>query len=237
MATRVKPAPSKSKPTRAVSGPNPDAPADRTATPAPPEPTPAPVPTSPEAALAFFVGQNLLSSKKDPITAGTFVRLLEALAKYPNHPPIVAAHISALSVLAPSALDLGTIIFSIVKETRTEIDKLSGANKKILELVENPVGMGEDVGDKIDSMMSLVTGAATNAKATEQAAEESHKSLIAFVDAQAVRDEQGWSKVTAQNSRSHRDQPPPPRTETTEAQPPKPNAQKMPPQKPRNQKL
>ncbi|KAG8734844.1 hypothetical protein FRC10_011378 [Ceratobasidium sp. 414] len=145
------------------------------------------IPTSPEAAIGFLISQNLLTKKDvEAIVPGTICAMLKTVATHKQLPPIFAAIISAIALVTPSALDISNIIFSRVCEIDKKIDSIDTNAQKFIELAENPMPLEEDLGGKVDQLISAVSKSAASAEAAEKAAEDSHKSLTAFVDAQSA---------------------------------------------------
>ncbi|KAG8783400.1 hypothetical protein FRC12_019764 [Ceratobasidium sp. 428] len=208
-----------------TSEPDPGTPVNPGATPAVPEATPpqpsVPAPKTPENALTLLASHGLVQKGAD-ITPSVITNMLYGLANFPKviangHNPII----TAIALLVPLAMEGANLAREDLESVKAKVESLEGKVDKVLGLVENPMSLEEDVDGKLDKMLSGITNSSAKAEAAEQAANTALQKLTTFIETQSQAGSQAWSRVTAKNSRSHREPTPgaprPPQSHTQAA--------------------
>ncbi|KAG8743679.1 hypothetical protein FRC12_014976 [Ceratobasidium sp. 428] len=199
------------------------------ATPALPEatppPAPVPAPKTPKDAILLLNSHGLIT-KNPQLTPAVIIGMLHGVANFRNvinngHNPIL----SAIALLIPEAMASTNIVRADLDDFKAKFVALEEKVNKVLGLVENPMTLEEDVGEKLDKMMSTLNDSASKAVAAEQAAISTQNKLTSLLEEQNQTDRRPWHRVTPKNSRSHRDPTP-----CSPAQAPPPRATASPPQ-------
>ncbi|KAG8780283.1 hypothetical protein FRC12_023249 [Ceratobasidium sp. 428] len=197
-------------------------PVDPCTTPALPEATPAPAlvpaPKTLKEAISLLKSHGLIT-KNPQLSPAIISGTLLGVANFPkvienSHNPIL----SAIALLVPEAMASANIIHADLDDFKAKFMALEEKVNKVLGLVENPMTLEEDVGEKLDKMMSTICTSASKAEAAEQAAISMQNKLTSLLEAQSQTDQRPWHRVTPKNSSSHKKpaphspaQPPPAR--------------------------
>ncbi|QRV91732.1 hypothetical protein RhiJN_19750 [Ceratobasidium sp. AG-Ba] len=148
--------------------------------------------------------------KKDAITAELIVRLIGSVAQTEGVTLHIATLLQAVIVLIPKAFENAGSFAGHLYDLRGAVEKLAAKTDAILGLVENPVGADNQTGDQIHKVMEVLETVSQKTEATEKTAEDTKTTLLTFVEQQALRQEQPWSKVGRTNKQSHRESEPGP---------------------------
>ncbi|KAG8732451.1 hypothetical protein FRC12_019265 [Ceratobasidium sp. 428] len=197
---------------RSTSESHPGTPVNPSATPALPDATPplapVPAPKTPKDAISLLTSHGLIT-KNPTLNPSVIVCLLHGLASFPK--VIENGHyliISAIALLVPLAMDNTNAIRADLDEFKAKVVSLEEKVDKVLGLVENPMTLEEDVGDKLDKMLSTLNDSASKAEAAEQAAISTQNKLTSLLEAQNQTDRRPWHRVKSKNSGSHREPAP-----------------------------
>ncbi|QRV96415.1 hypothetical protein RhiJN_24433 [Ceratobasidium sp. AG-Ba] len=173
----------------------PKTPIDPTANVPIPDATPAtPAPKSLKAAITLLSLDGLMG-KKDAVTMMLVQNLLNTIARQPSVTTRTQNLIYAVVQLLPKAIDNSNTVLGQLLNMRKTLDRFEKKVDKILNLAENPVGLGEDAQEKLNKVLSTMEEVSRRSEATEKAAEESKTTLITFVDQQGMEKGRSWAKV------------------------------------------
>ncbi|QRW06349.1 Reverse transcriptase from transposon X-element protein [Ceratobasidium sp. AG-Ba] len=166
-----------------------------------------PVPRTPEAAVELLASHQYIG-KKDAVTGVLICNLLAGIARTEGISRHIANLIAATAVLLPKAFENANTYSGNIYELREAIQKLHEKTDSLLQLAENPVCTVDNLEGHLDKMAKAVTKTAKQSESSLKASEETKSMLISFVEQQAIKPTQGWSKVNNSNRRSHRENQP-----------------------------